>query len=123
MSMETISDVYAATAQPERAKESKELRTRISRLRDFDFSNDMVADFNDFLRLSGRMSSRPLLSDSQRSSALSEATILYLACEQTCIDGRQRLRGKNELQILSWLELPEAEMKFLEDFLDYYQEA
>ncbi len=123
MSMETINDVYAANTRPEGAKESTELRTRISRLRDFDFSNNMVADFNEFLRLSGRMSSRPLLSDSQRSSALSEATVLYLACEQICIDGRQRLQGKNELQIRSWLELPEAEMKFLEDFLDYYQEA
>lgn len=123
MSLETISEVYAPKFQPEGAKESRELRTRISRLRDFEFSNNMVADFNEFLRLSGRMSSRPLLSDSQRSSALSEATVLYLACEQTCIDGRNRLQGKDELRMLSWLELPEAEMKFLEDFLDYYQEA
>jgi len=123
MSIEAMSDVYLPKVQSEGASESWELRSRISRLRDFEFSNNMVADFNEFLRLSGRMSSRPLLSDSQRSSALSEATVLYLACEQTCVDGRRRLQSKNELQILSWLELPEAEMKFLEDYLDYYQEA
>jgi len=95
---------------------------RIRSLLDFSFSNNIIADFNAYLRLSERLSVRPLLRNENSTFVLAEASKLLLACERSLAEREQKYDSRVHDQ-RDWLDLPAAEIKFLEEFLDYYQEA
>jgi hypothetical protein len=96
---------------------------RIKALLSFSFSNNIIADFNDYLRLSERLAVRSLLRDEKPSLVLMEASKLLLACERSLAERQQKYDYNPHHDKRDWLDLPAAEISFLEEFLDYYQEA
>lgn len=98
------------------------LDSRIKALLSFSFSNNIIADFNAYLRLSERLSVRSLLRNENSTFVLAEASKLLLACEQSLAEREKKYDSRVHDQ-RDWLDLPAAEIKFLEEFLDYYQEA
>lgn len=99
------------------------LDSRIKALLSFSFSNNIIADFNTYLRLSERLVSRSLLRDEKPALVLMEASKLLLACERSLAERQQKYDYNPHYDKRDWLDLPAAEISFLEEFLDYYQEA
>lgn len=116
---------YLTKAAEEREAVVLEVKKLIDFFNNFHITGNFIADFNNYLKKSGRSSVRPLLDkDQDLPSVLGEVGGLWITLEQVVEENRAHLQMKqpNELDLLEWQYLPEAEINFLKRFQDHYQD-
>lgn len=99
-----------------RVRAQQEQQDQLRALRDFQSSGNMIADYNEFLKIAGQ-SSRPLSIEERPDYALAAISELKTAKENTLQDPRDQANLSFDLKLILY-DLPFAEIDVLKKIID-----